>query len=281
VPSFLHDVQGASVKILFKLILIGLIMGFSASLAASPCATPDPERRETGIDECLVYRLFRSASVGANPSLVIVLHGDVSSGGPANYHRKIAEGIARDPRAKNLVAVALVRPGYEDGNGESSSGSNNGRVDSYTANNVDEIAAVITKLRDRLQSNSVLLLGHSGGAAISGVLIGRHPALASAAVLVSCPCDVRLWRSGRSPWIRSQSPHSWVDKVAPTTTVIALTGSRDNNTSPFLSQRYVEALNKRDIKARFELLSDDDHNSAFRSDRVTDAVFEVLTTKQP
>lgn len=273
--------QGRNVKALFTLILLGLTILFPGLTSASPCAKPDPERRETGIDECLIYRLFRSASVASNPSLVIVLHGDVSSGGPANYHRKVAERIAHDRRADNIISVALVRPGYEDGDGESSSGSHNNRSDHYTAKNIDEIAAVVTKLRDRLQARSVVLLGHSGGAAISGVLVGRHPAVANAAVLVSCPCDVGVWRAGRrSPWPQSESPHSWADKVAPTTMVVALTGSRDDNTSPQLAERYIESLSRRGIKSRFELLSNADHNSAFRSDRVIDAVFDLLAPQQ-
>jgi pimeloyl-ACP methyl ester carboxylesterase len=261
----------------FRLIVIAFLIAFPTVLPAAPCVKPDPERRETGVKECLIYRIYRSAIIEANPTLIVVLHGDVSSGGPANYHRKIAESVARDRRAKNLVAVALVRPGYEDGDGETSSGSHNGRADHYTAQNIDEITAVMTRLRERFEASSILVLGHSGGAAISGVVIGRHPALASAAVLVSCPCDVGRWRSGRRAWVQSESPHLWADKVATTTTVIALSGSRDDNTSPQLAQRYVEALNKRNIKARFELIPDADHNSAFRSHRVGDAVFEALS----
>jgi pimeloyl-ACP methyl ester carboxylesterase len=256
-----------------------LLSGIPPLLWAAPCATPDPERRETGVNECLVYRLYRSAVIQSNPNLVIVLHGDVSSGGPANYHRKIAESIARDSRAGNLVVAALVRPGYEDADGGKSSGSHNNRSDHYTAENIDEVAAVVGKLRDRFQAISVALLGHSGGAALSGVIIGRHPILAGGAVLVSCPCNVPAWRAARRarPWSRSESPHWWVDKVGVKTQVIALTGSRDDNTAPALGQDYVQALVKRGIKARFELIADADHEPAFRSARVIDAVFEVLS----
>ena len=256
-----------------------LLSGIRALLWAAPCAAPDPERRETGVNECLVYRIYRSAAVESNPNLVIVLHGDVSSGGPAIYHRKIAESIARDSRAGNLVVAALVRPGYEDSDGEKSTGSHNNRSDHYTAENIDEVAAVVGKLRDRLQASSVTLLGHSGGAALSGVIIGRHPTLAGGAALVACPCNVPAWRSGRRggrPWSRSESPHWWADKVAVTTQVIALIGSRDDNTSPALGQDYVQSLVKRGIKARFELIADAEHDPAFRSARVVDAVFEVL-----
>lgn len=256
-----------------------LLSGIPPLLWAAPCAAPDPERRETGVNECLVFRLYRSAGVESTPHLVIVLHGDVSSGGPAIYHRKIAESIARDSRARNLVVAALVRPGYEDGDGEKSSGSHNNRSDHYTAENSDEVAAVIGKMRGRFQTNSVTLLGHSGGAATSAIIIGRNPALARGAVLVACPCNVPAWRAARRgrSWPRSESPHWWADKVAAKTQVIALTGSRDDNTAPALAEDYVQALVKRGIKARFELIADTQHDPAFRSARVIDAVFEVLS----
>jgi poly(3-hydroxybutyrate) depolymerase len=268
---------------LSRLINLVLIFCFAQSLRAAPCAQSEPEKRETGIEECLVYRLYRSVKIESHPALVVVLHGDVSSGGPANYHRRIAQNIALDPRASNLVVAALVRPGYEDGDGETSSGSHNGRTDHYTAKNVDEVAAVVKNLSKRFQVSTVVLLGHSGGAATSGVIAGRHPGLASGVVLVACPCNVTTWRSSRSgrPWRLSESPHSWADKVTLSTNVIALTGNADDNTSPQLAEFYINSLKQRGVKARFELVADADHNGVFRSGRVLDAVFELLPAKNP
>jgi len=258
-----------------------LTLALPAWLFAAPCAPADPDRRETGIEECLVYRLYRSAQMDGKPKLVVVLHGDVSAGGPANYHRRVAERLATDARAANLLVAALVRPGYEDGDGLTSPGSHNGRADHYTAKNIDEVAAVVKNLAGRFQASRVLLLGHSGGAATSGVIIGRHPGLASGAVLVACPCNVTIWRSNHAgrPWRQSESPHSWADKVASSTHVIALTGSRDDNTSPQLADAYINALGSRGTTARFETIKDADHNSVFRSPAVLDAVFELLSAK--
>jgi hypothetical protein len=44
--------------------------------------------------------------------------------------RKLAES------GKNLVAVAMIRPGYDDGAGHTSSGRSFNRSDHYTAENV-------------------------------------------------------------------------------------------------------------------------------------------------
>ncbi|MDO8930811.1 MAG: hypothetical protein Q7U97_00310, partial [Rhodocyclaceae bacterium] len=63
--------------------------------------------------------------------MVVWLHGNVSSGGPANSHFRIAQKAATDFAAENVLALALVRPGYPDGTGESSSGNDNGRGDNW------------------------------------------------------------------------------------------------------------------------------------------------------
>ena len=59
------------------------------------------------------------------------------------------------------------------------------------------------------------------------------------ALLVACPCDIRAWREGRTAWPRSESPIQWVDRVERSARVIALTGSRDDNTLPQLAEAYV------------------------------------------
>jgi pimeloyl-ACP methyl ester carboxylesterase len=39
-----------------------------------------------------------------------------------------------------------------------------------------------------------VLAGHSGGAPITGDLLGRLPSAVDGALLVSCPCDLAAWR---------------------------------------------------------------------------------------
>jgi hypothetical protein len=87
--------------------------------APVPC-TPDNDRA-SGNGICLVAHSFGAGNAGASPALYVVIHGDVSSGGPATYHLGPAEELGAPAGS---VAIGLVRPGYS-GKGASSEGSNN------------------------------------------------------------------------------------------------------------------------------------------------------------
>jgi pimeloyl-ACP methyl ester carboxylesterase len=204
------------------------------------------------------------------------MHGDVSSGGPAKYHLDFAKKLAEQSR--NLVAVAMIRPGYDDGAGNTSSGEHNNRSDHYTADNVDAMADGVRRLRERYQASRVVLVGHSGGAATSALILGRKPGVADAAVLVACPCNVGEWRRARGgrPWPRSESPHEWAGKVPSSTRVIAITGADDSNTKPGLAEEYVALLKKRGVDARFIAVASADHNGAWFEPQVMEAVIELV-----
>ena len=78
----------------------------------------------------------------ADPAaLVVWLHGDVSSGAGELQLIESADDLA----SQRVLSVALVRPGYPDGSGESSSVSftNGGRSDHYTKDNISEVGAAI------------------------------------------------------------------------------------------------------------------------------------------
>jgi predicted esterase len=179
---------------------------------------------------CLAMHAFGVEGARPGGRLVVVLHGDVSSGGPARYH---------------------IGPGYDDGEGRTSGGSHNGRRDHYTAANNAAIAGAIAALRQRYRASRVVIVGHSGGAAQAAVVAPR--AGASGVVLASCPCDIPRWRASRSgPWPRSQSPLAFAASMPRATRVVAVTGGSDPNTAPALARDYVAALTARGVGARFE-----------------------------
>jgi pimeloyl-ACP methyl ester carboxylesterase len=214
-------------------------------------------------------------------SLIVWLHGDVSSGGPANYHFAPAERAALEFADQNVLSVALVRPGYPDGSGESSSVAflHSGRSDHYTQENLVQVATAIERLKARFKARRVIAVGHSGGAATVAVLLGMKPGLVDGAVLVACPCDLFAWRAGRQPWGRSESPSAWVGKVSPTVKVSALTGDADANTQPELARIYIDQLRSRGIDASFTTIPQATHNSSFRSPEVFSAVRAFLVSK--
>ena len=232
--------------------LVVVVIAFSGLIANSingALAETCEANEVLGGDLCLVTKIYGADTAGASPSLVVFLHGDMSRGGAAHYLFSRAEEMGDIP---GVVGVALIRPGYYDNDGNTSDGPNK-RLDHYTDNNNRAVAEAVQALKDRYSADKTILVGHSGGAAQSGVIIGRYPDLATAAVLVSCPCDIPRWRisRGRDPWPNSQSPIDFIDTIASSQKVIAITGANDSNTGMFLAQDYVDALTKRGIEAKF------------------------------
>ena len=215
------------------------------------CDAPDNINSVAAGELCLGVRVFGAEAASTSPVLIVLLHGDVSDGGPADYMYPAAQDISSaHPEA---IVAHLLRPGYDDGQGRRSTGQAFGRRDHYTAANVDAIAAAIENLADHYTASRVVVLGHSGGAAMAGVMLGRHPEVADAALLLSCPCDIDRWRAerNRSAWTRSESPSAYIDRIPTTLTVVAMTGSGDTTTQPHLARDYIEALQERGVAAEF------------------------------
>lgn len=231
--------------------ILALLSAPGAALGA-PCAAEDFAIRVSGESECLIMRRYGPTEP---KTMIVWLHGNVSTGGPANSHFRVAEKAAADLAADRVLSVALVRPGYPDGTGAYSSGNDYGRADNWTRDVVAEIGKVIARLRQKFRPDSVVLVGHSGGAAIAAVLLGMQPQLAQGALLLGCPCDMLAWRVGRNrtPWT-SEDPLDWTGQVHPRARVIALTGSADGTTVPALAQTYVGRLQARGITAEFQLV---------------------------
>ncbi len=197
---------------------------------------------------CQAVTTFGTESAGASPVLIVVVHGDISDGGAATYHAAFAPTLARP----GTIVVALTRPGYTDARGRVSEGSTLGRQDNYTRANIAAVGGAIAALRARYQPRRVIYLGHSGGAAIGGVLIARAR-LIDAAVLVSCPCDIARWlrERNRPEWRNSLSPASVAARVPRNVRVRVIAGSADANTFPAQAEAYARTLARRGIDARF------------------------------
>ena len=59
---------------------------------------------------CLAMRLAGNIDSGKAKKLVVLIHGHASAGGPADYMYKRAVAFGND----ETIAVAIIRPGYED-----------------------------------------------------------------------------------------------------------------------------------------------------------------------
>lgn len=208
--------------------------------------------------------------------LVVTLHGDLSDGGNATYHYDIARDIAG--RNANVLAMGILRPGYTDGQGRQSSGSNNGRRDHYSRRNNQLVAATIENVRNATGVSRVIAIGHSGGAAQLGAIIGSNPGLIDTAILVSCPCDISRWRQmrGRGAWTNSQSPSEFARRVPNSTRVIAVSGANDDNAFPVLAQTYIAQLQGRGVQATYVEVPGAGHNYSRLSSTVQQIALQAM-----
>ena len=253
------------------------LVGFLAlTLAAPPVRgeAPDPPPTSGASDPGWVtggpYRLkaavFRSAVVSAAPRLVVVLHGDAPFNKP-DYQNTFAAKVAAAER--DVVAVALLRPGYTDPQGNTSDGVRgvtNG--DNWNAKNTDAIAAAIGELKRRYHPRRVVVAGHSGGSAITANLLGRNPGLFDAALLVSCPCDVARWRrsmlelTGQPVFRGPLDTLSAIDQVPGMSDRVEVTmvvGGQDKVAPPALSESYREKAVKLGKRVRLVTLPGKEH----------------------
>lgn len=218
---------------------------------AEPPQGPPVPFMVKGGDYHLSVRAFHSQAVEAAPVLVVVLHGDAPRNNPG-YQYEVAAKIAAT--CPNVVVAALLRPGYTDPQGNHSEGERGLTVgDNWNAKNTDALAEAIGELRHRFQARRVVVAGHSGGAALTANILGRHPEVIDAALLVSCPCDVERWRAsmfkltgygGFQGKIDTLSPMDLIGTLSPKVPVTLLVGAADDVAPSFLSEAYQDAAQK-------------------------------------
>ena len=225
----------------------------------------------------LKAQVFAENNVSERPVLILVLHGDINSPW-LDYHYVFAkavtmgfpEGSERSDRLKSalgehwnageIVAAGILRPGYTDYSDDRSSGEMGERTgDNYTPEVVDAVANATRHLSQIHNPRSVVMVGHSGGGAITANLLGRHPGLVDGALLVSCGCDPEAFRSrmrakdSRPIWSGpnpSLLPLETAGEVRQGTIVRLIVGADDDVAIPEDSRKYTEALQRRGIDVR-------------------------------
>lgn len=260
----------------------------SAAKAAGNAVGPklDGRRRNFWVDTSqgrLKTRVYNSARIGNKLILILVLHGDIPQPAPV-YQYQFAQFTAH--ATDNLIAVGVLRPGYKDSLGESSSGEMGYAIgDNYTADVVDAIHNGIRQLKAKYSAGSVVLVRHSGGAAIVANVIGRHPDSASAALLVACGCDpvgfMKTWVI-QHPVIpknlpnRSLLPVELAAKVRPSVKVRMVVGSADDVVGIEPTERYAQALMRRGVDVKVTVVPGAGHNILF-SQPVYDALGDLIS----
>ena len=203
----------------------------------------------------LAGRAFGAGGSGANP-LVVVLHGDAPFANPS-YQYKFAADVAH--AAPGSAVVALLRPGYADPYGAKSDGDRGfASGENYTADVADDVAAAIQALKARYGSTVVVLVGHSGGAAIAADVAARSGKLIQQVFLVGCPCNLPAFRRhmARLQWspvwllpVSSLSPDQALDQMDIGIRITAISGSDDALTLPDYAQAYIDKAAARGMTA--------------------------------
>jgi pimeloyl-ACP methyl ester carboxylesterase len=182
---------------------LSLVLAIAANGALS-CRSPQPQwtEHDGGVTRWidvpagrLKTRVYTQPTASGSPVLVLVLHGDLPDP-PPSYQYEFAKVIVDKANAlTGIVAAGVLRPGYADPTGDRSSGDMGGAVaDNYTPEVVDAVARAARELAKEYDAGAIVLVGHSGGAAIAANVLGRHPDVARGAVLVGCGCDPNGWR---------------------------------------------------------------------------------------
>ncbi len=223
-----------------------------AAAGVAACATTGRQAAECRSDyltsvagggECLALQTFGAAP--GNSTLVVFIHGGRYKNDRAMDYMA---GLARRTAGRGVTAAVPLRPGYRGSTGGASTDTGGRYRSNWLRYDIDAVSDAIARLKAHHGAQRVVLVGHSIGAAIAGVILGRTPGLADAAVLAGCPCDMAAWGHGHSSW---PSPHAVADAVPTDAEVVLLTGAGDAITAPRFARDYAAALAERGVAATF------------------------------
>jgi pimeloyl-ACP methyl ester carboxylesterase len=237
----------------------GPTQGQSAAVTGHVVSYGAPGRRISG-------RVYTSKHVSAHPRLIVVVHGDAPEHNPT-YQYGFAQTAADE--LDDTVVLAILRPGYRDDSGARSDGDRGlSTGDNYTADAADRVRAAIDQAALAFHPRQVVLVGHSGGAALVVIMLAQQPGLAPQALIASCPCDLPAWRLHMAfrtfnplfllP-VRSVSPLAQVTALSPRLKLRVVVGERDKVAPPSLSRRFVAAAHKRGLDAQLTIVPGADH----------------------
>lgn len=267
-------------RFIFCVAIAGILVLF-AEAARADCADDFKSSVKTS-SGCFAIDFNQSTDPAGNP-LVVFIHGD---GGPIRrsteaYREEYANQFSL-LRNAGINVVVVLRPGHRLTDWSQTSGYPTTKNDNYTGDIIEGISEVMARLRNHFAPSKIVLLGHSGGAMISGIIAGRHPGAADAAVLVAWGCNTQEWRQWRieskgrrNQWYDSLSAHDFLSEIPKGMRVIAITGSEDTNTKPSFAQDCTAQMKALGLNVDMRKIDGHGHSSTFGASDVTDAVIEA------
>jgi predicted esterase len=215
----------------------------------------------------IVGRVYvNETSVSLSAPLVIVLHGDAPFINPGYQYAVAADLAGAVPGGR---VVALMRPGYADVYGSRSDGDRGFATgENYTLSVANDLAAAIQSLKQQWGAPSIILVGHSGGAAVAANIAALFPGLVQHLFLVACPCDVPAFRQhmARLQWspmwllpVDSLSPIQTLARMNSETKITAISGANDPIALVEYSEKYIAKARTLGIAASMIILPDKGH----------------------
>ena len=190
--------------------------------------------------------------------------------------------------APDVVQVRLLRPGYYDSAvppNTSSGTTYTPRGANWTPDYIDAAANAISNLRAFYAARYVVVVGHSGGAIYSSVILGRQPGVIDASLLVSMPGDLCVWVApGGCGFVRPVlNPIDFITTIPPSAKLIALVGSDDTNTRPPVVQDYVTRARAAGVDIGYVEIAGGQHGfgSVARNQPQFDAALRSLISSAP
>lgn len=205
-----------------------------------------------------------------NSNLVVFLHGDSPFGDPV-YQYNISKNISE---ITNSVTVALLRPGYRDGCGDISGGVRGLTMgDNYTQEVVNTLNSVISTIQKQEDISQTVVMGHSGGAALTALLAQSNPELMDQSILVACPCNLSAWRrsmeslTNNPNWsnpMSGLSPLDRISKLALNKRIHLYVGANDQVAPSFLTTEFFKATSELDVNVKMKIVPGEDHESILK-----------------
>ena len=234
---------------------------------ADACLDANNITRVAADGECLAIQTYLGdVATSAHPILVVFIHGDgIPGGGPSDYLKYQATHFT----APDVVPIVMIRPGYYDSYGHYSTGESYAfsaggyPEDSYRPHTVATLAAAVKQLKTFYHARGVILVGHSGGGIMSGIILGNYPDLANGAVLASVVGDVQRWAKKHSygDFSHSLSPNHFVHDIPKHDFVYVGSGTKDNNTYTNMAHHYYQQLKAAGVQAFWYPEVNGTHNS--------------------
>jgi alpha-beta hydrolase superfamily lysophospholipase len=250
--------------------------------ANNECLHEDFENRISAAGQCLVLDIYKSPKANNEPLLVVFVHGDSLRNRGYRYIQLYQDAI-KDASSRNLIFVALTRPGYQNGR-ETSTGRHHYHTgDAFRPYIVKSVVTAILRLANHYNAKKVAVIGHSGGGVILTGGLGTEPDFQpDLAVIIASVFDLSAWVAhrgfSRSQWPteKSISPHKFTANVSPAVEVVAISGSADTNAISKFSADYVDLMKRDGKNARHVDLDGATHNGILRDERLWTMLNDML-----